>query len=147
MCIRDRYQRRVRGPGFASPSRLQMSLPAISHRSRVMRVYKSLLVTQRNWAIDRDVFNTEALKTQALFRSRASETNPTIIAAYVEEAERKLAHFRHPDPYIPVSYTHLRAHETPEHLVCRLLLEKKKKKVRDYESQTKKKIKIQKKKT
>ena len=26
--------------------------------------------------------------------------------------------------YTPVSYTHLRAHETPEHLVCRLLLEK-----------------------
>src|SRR5674536_392934 len=32
------------------------------------------------------------------------------------------------DPIIAVSYTHLRAHETPEHLVCRLLLEKKKKK-------------------
>eukprot|EP00658_Telonema_sp_P-2_P003590 TRINITY_DN11339_c0_g1_i3.p2 TRINITY_DN11339_c0_g1~~TRINITY_DN11339_c0_g1_i3.p2 ORF type:complete len:176 (-),score=52.40 TRINITY_DN11339_c0_g1_i3:50-577(-) len=30
--------------------------------------------------------------------------------------------------YKAVSYTHLRAHETPEHLVCRLLLEKKKKK-------------------
>src|SRR5674536_382416 len=29
-------------------------------------------------------------------------------------------------PPRPVSYTHLRAHETPEHLVCRLLLEKKK---------------------
>ena len=29
--------------------------------------------------------------------------------------------------HIAVSYTHLRAHETPEHLVCRLLLEKKKK--------------------
>ena len=28
-------------------------------------------------------------------------------------------------PTLPVSYTHLRAHETPEHLVCRLLLEKK----------------------
>src|SRR5678816_4195713 len=26
--------------------------------------------------------------------------------------------------FFPVSYTHLRAHETPEHLVCRLLLEK-----------------------
>src|SRR5678816_2160053 len=25
---------------------------------------------------------------------------------------------------VSVSYTHLRAHETPEHLVCRLLLEK-----------------------
>eukprot|EP00658_Telonema_sp_P-2_P012949 TRINITY_DN14924_c0_g1_i3.p1 TRINITY_DN14924_c0_g1~~TRINITY_DN14924_c0_g1_i3.p1 ORF type:complete len:415 (+),score=133.19 TRINITY_DN14924_c0_g1_i3:142-1386(+) len=32
------------------------------------------------------------------------------------------------DAYKAVSYTHLRAHETPEHLVCRLLLEKKKKK-------------------
>ena len=29
---------------------------------------------------------------------------------------------------IPVSYTHLRAHETGRNLVCRLLLEKKKKK-------------------
>src|SRR5678815_5441797 len=27
-------------------------------------------------------------------------------------------------PFTAVSYTHLRAHETPEHLVCRLLLEK-----------------------
>eukprot|EP00658_Telonema_sp_P-2_P047057 TRINITY_DN35556_c0_g1_i1.p1 TRINITY_DN35556_c0_g1~~TRINITY_DN35556_c0_g1_i1.p1 ORF type:complete len:104 (-),score=26.11 TRINITY_DN35556_c0_g1_i1:27-338(-) len=27
-------------------------------------------------------------------------------------------------PVGAVSYTHLRAHETPEHLVCRLLLEK-----------------------
>src|SRR5678816_3021910 len=26
------------------------------------------------------------------------------------------------DRMLPVSYTHLRAHETPEHLVCRLLL-------------------------
>src|SRR5665213_4003511 len=30
-------------------------------------------------------------------------------------------------PDIPVSYTHLRAHETGRNLVCRLLLEKKKK--------------------
>ncbi len=30
-------------------------------------------------------------------------------------------------PGSPVSYTHLRAHETDSYLVCRLLLEKKKK--------------------
>ena len=30
--------------------------------------------------------------------------------------------------FMPVSYTHLRAHETDSYLVCRLLLEKKKKK-------------------
>ena len=34
-----------------------------------------------------------------------------------------------PDAEVAVSYTHLRAHETPEHLVCRLLLEKKKKNI------------------
>src|SRR5665647_2073166 len=31
------------------------------------------------------------------------------------------------DFIVPVSYTHLRAHETDSYLVCRLLLEKKKK--------------------
>src|SRR5665647_3820362 len=33
----------------------------------------------------------------------------------------------HPHSFRPVSYTHLRAHETDSYLVCRLLLEKKKK--------------------
>eukprot|EP00658_Telonema_sp_P-2_P042843 TRINITY_DN30815_c0_g1_i3.p1 TRINITY_DN30815_c0_g1~~TRINITY_DN30815_c0_g1_i3.p1 ORF type:complete len:242 (+),score=41.91 TRINITY_DN30815_c0_g1_i3:110-835(+) len=36
-----------------------------------------------------------------------------------------------------VSYTHLRAHETPEHLVCRLLLEKKKQKHKQETTQSK----------
>ena len=41
-----------------------------------------------------------------------------------------------------VSYTHLRAHETPEHLVCRLLLEKKKNTLNNKnEKRTKKKQK------
>src|SRR5674536_369551 len=41
----------------------------------------------------------------------------------------------------PVSYTHLRAHETPEHLVCRLLLEKKKKKNQNTQKKQKRKNK------
>ena len=43
--------------------------------------------------------------------------------------DRRLPHARHPEPGDggkPVSYTHLRAHETVLDLVCRLLLEKKK---------------------
>ena len=35
--------------------------------------------------------------------------------------------FHMADTLAPVSYTHLRAHETDSYLVCRLLLEKKKK--------------------
>eukprot|EP00658_Telonema_sp_P-2_P025450 TRINITY_DN20250_c0_g1_i1.p1 TRINITY_DN20250_c0_g1~~TRINITY_DN20250_c0_g1_i1.p1 ORF type:complete len:387 (+),score=63.92 TRINITY_DN20250_c0_g1_i1:166-1326(+) len=46
-----------------------------------------------------------------------TETLPTWSPSYVPS--------RHPALF-SVSYTHLRAHETPEHLVCRLLLEKKK---------------------
>src|SRR5678815_6051356 len=42
--------------------------------------------------------------------------------------ERMVTKIGRPVDLAPVSYTHLRAHETPEHLVCRLLLEKKKKK-------------------
>ena len=38
----------------------------------------------------------------------------------------KLNSKKTPIDVIPVSYTHLRAHETSLHLVCRLLLEKKK---------------------
>eukprot|EP00825_Cyclidium_porcatum_P004956 TRINITY_DN12366_c0_g1_i2.p5 TRINITY_DN12366_c0_g1~~TRINITY_DN12366_c0_g1_i2.p5 ORF type:complete len:166 (+),score=22.51 TRINITY_DN12366_c0_g1_i2:1601-2098(+) len=39
-------------------------------------------------------------------------------------------------PCTPVSYTHLRAHETRHDLVCRLLLEKKKKKTEHNKSDT-----------
>ena len=41
----------------------------------------------------------------------------------------------------PVSYTHLRAHETDSYLVCRLLLEKKKKKKNKKKTNKKKKTK------
>src|SRR5678815_5003884 len=38
-------------------------------------------------------------------------------------SERSFNAFVMDGRHISVSYTHLRAHETPEHLVCRLLLE------------------------
>ena len=43
----------------------------------------------------------------------------------VDYREKFSAAGRFPGGYVTVSYTHIRAHETPEHLVCRLLLEKK----------------------
>src|SRR5674536_399712 len=45
----------------------------------------------------------------------------------LDAGDRRVGHDWPFFSYEPVSYTHLRAHETPEHLVCRLLLEKKKK--------------------
>ena len=49
----------------------------------------------------------------------AAERRAPLVPRHVAELIRKHG--------LAVSYTHLRAHETPEHLVCRLLLEKKKK--------------------
>ena len=45
----------------------------------------------------------------------------------VDEVVPKMVWFTSAATHDPVSYTPLRAHETPEHLVCRLLLEKNKK--------------------
>src|SRR5678815_5011351 len=42
-------------------------------------------------------------------------------AALIAAKDKEIA--RLSNAYAAVSYTHLRAHETPEHLVCRLLLE------------------------
>eukprot|EP00658_Telonema_sp_P-2_P067748 TRINITY_DN56685_c0_g1_i1.p1 TRINITY_DN56685_c0_g1~~TRINITY_DN56685_c0_g1_i1.p1 ORF type:complete len:108 (-),score=30.80 TRINITY_DN56685_c0_g1_i1:56-379(-) len=53
------------------------------------------------------------------------QPDPALLTQLLTEFPRELllrVHLR----AMAVSYTHLRAHETPEHLVCRLLLEKKK---------------------
>ncbi len=54
--------------------------------------------------------------------SGLANTNDNLLAPIAKGVLKKL------DNNTPVAYTNLRAHETPEHLVCRLLLEKKKKK-------------------
>src|SRR5450756_2094786 len=80
---------------------------------------------------------TKVLQEQGLnttFRSFDSIDNApeerqrgiTINTAHVEY-ETPNRHYAHVDCPGPVSYTHLRAHETRHDLVCRLLLEKKKK--------------------
>ena len=70
---------------------------------------------------------------EVLEASEAVKKSDFVIILVPDEKQAKL-YKESVEPYltegkslISVSYTHLRAHETPEHLVCRLLLEKKKK--------------------
>ena len=58
-----------------------------------------------------------------------------VVQCFTEEYHARInnfdviyAHSLFSNGYVAVSYTHLRAHETGRNLVCRLLLEKKKKK-------------------
>ena len=96
-----------------------------AHGTPVCRDYddsKVLSADQRDQlykAIGEDddiVFSTCSLSAQHISRSMLA-THRTSLNELAAQATIAL---------IPVSYTHLRAHETSLHLVCRLLLEKKK---------------------
>ena len=59
---------------------------------------------------------------------------PSVMAQLTEQQEKSAILN---SELTPVSYTHLRAHETKANLVCRLLLEKKKKKKKKKKSEEK----------
>ena len=85
---------------------------------------------------ERKVVNMEALNTYKTEKTLAEQMNERLAEMKMTKAEAALK--MNYSRAAPVSYTHLRAHETRHDLVCRLLLEKKKKK------QTKKKKTIKK---
>ena len=74
--------------------------------------------TQRRSSAASDVY-----KRQVGYRSHCHMGSDTTRPPGIPPGQRQSMGTRRPPS---VSYTHLRAHETPEHLVCRLLLEKKK---------------------
>src|SRR5678815_2813126 len=88
-------------------------------------------IAKRNFRIVVDAINsTGAIFVPALLEALGVED----VVVLNKEVNGRFAHNPEPLPENlsslsneAVSYTHLRAHETPEHLVCRLLLEKKKK--------------------
>merc|ERR1712070_419078 len=68
----------------------------------VCRLYRASLQTLGSWAIDRNVFITEALKIQAEFRENSglSADSPTT-RRLLQEGHEKLFSYTHPDKYIP----------------------------------------------
>eukprot|EP00658_Telonema_sp_P-2_P043785 TRINITY_DN31682_c0_g1_i1.p2 TRINITY_DN31682_c0_g1~~TRINITY_DN31682_c0_g1_i1.p2 ORF type:complete len:105 (-),score=37.87 TRINITY_DN31682_c0_g1_i1:69-383(-) len=104
MCIRDSPQHQVAAEEH-SPSTLSASQ------------VKQLARIRNKWS-QMDLDQSGALDGDELLHL-ADWAMHTMVA----EGEKPIGEA---DRIATVSYTHLRAHETPEHLVCRLLLEKKK---------------------
>ena len=64
-----------------------------------------------------------AYYNEAVYNSTAIfDGNPSPVQRTNIEGSGKSASLKHVTKHTPVSYTHLRAHETDSYLVCRLLL-------------------------
>src|SRR5678815_4064129 len=100
MCIRDRF-------GSAAPEAARARI-----EGRAGAIVRLALPSGRHAIVPRlDGLTVERLGTEALISA-----SPLPACARSPRGRRAAAPFG----AWPVSYTHLRAHETPEHLVCRL---------------------------
>src|SRR5678815_264677 len=106
---------------------LNAHIAGLIHRRRQLDNQIKRLRSQRSRLVNGTVVGSNRSGTQDAKAVPTVELKPYVDAALREFTTTQLARRANVAPRtIPVSYTHLRAHETPEHLVCRLLLEKKK---------------------
>eukprot|EP00831_Metopus_contortus_P029944 TRINITY_DN24603_c0_g1_i1.p1 TRINITY_DN24603_c0_g1~~TRINITY_DN24603_c0_g1_i1.p1 ORF type:complete len:136 (+),score=27.48 TRINITY_DN24603_c0_g1_i1:160-567(+) len=126
MCIRDRYQRRVHGIVVKGTLIMNQSTDYLN-REHYKNNFKKIDSSDSLTRLERNIYFVFANSLNSIHKT-LSETGPLIsnICESVREKQNKNLIIIHVVTYIPVSYTHLRAHETSLHLVCRLLLEKKK---------------------
>src|SRR5665647_3734932 len=116
-----------------SPTELKLSYAPVVQRVQpaVVNVYAAKVVQNRNPLLDdpifRRFFGVPGQQPEQMQRSLGSGVmvDPSGLVVtnnhVIEGADQVKVS--------PVSYTHLRAHETDSYLVCRLLLEKKKKNI------------------
>src|SRR5680860_1700773 len=88
--------------------------------------------TQSRSSAASDVYKRQVSPDCAAHTNTATPTLPSHAAQAHHCPETGRESVPPPQGSIPVSYTHLRAHETDSYLVCRLLLEKKKKKKKEH---------------
>ncbi|KAF9363173.1 hypothetical protein BGX34_004736 [Mortierella sp. NVP85] len=77
-----------------------MSEAQLAHRRLVQSLYRRSLKTAQDWYIDTNLFRRKAVELRMQFEAGRSLTHPRQIAQAVQDAERQLIEFRHPDPYI-----------------------------------------------
>lgn len=76
-----------------------MSSIAVAHRLHVQSLYKRSLKLSLDWYIQRDLWRQKALAIRAQFEHNKHVTNPKDIQVLVQNAEKELQEWAHPDPY------------------------------------------------
>src|SRR5680860_1193694 len=105
--------------GLTSPKTSSVGVTALWVRSDAMQVLTlgDLANSVFLMILSSSIWNSLRKATSGPHSRRLNLTKSTIWLP------RALSVFRSNSPSTPVSYTHLRAHETDSYLVCRLLLE------------------------
>src|SRR5678815_2529146 len=117
----------------AQPAVVKPQEPAVSAGKTITAGVRVIVIDPGHGGIDVGVSTTGALekdialavarKLRTILQSRLGATvllTRDSDVALTSEARAAVANNNRADLFIsPVSYTHLRAHETPEHLVCR----------------------------
>ena len=117
---------------FMKPDRIVIGVESEFAKGVMSRLYRPFTLNNHP-VLFMDVPSAEMTKyaANAMLATRISFMNDIanlcdLLGANVNMVRRGIgSDSRIGSKFLSVSYTHLRAHETPEHLVCRLLLEKK----------------------
>src|SRR5678815_66680 len=89
----------------------------IDHLRKVKRVYLKEEFKEETKVQDRQANNVRAILQEALARLSETQRSLVMLKDYEGYSYEEIGQIMNLNPS-PVSYTHLRAHETPEHLVC-----------------------------
>lgn len=80
---------------------------AVAHRLHVQSLYKRSLKLSLDWYIQRDLWRQKALAIRAQFEQNKHVTNPKEIQVLVQNTERELQEWAHPDPYKCICFINL----------------------------------------
>src|SRR5678816_2377240 len=131
--FRGRFRRFAR-PGFAARPRevvdslVATALKYLNERSISMITFDTHPDRYKHWKLTFDgaiaTLSMDVREDAGLSPDYKLKLNSYDLGVDIELADAiQRLRFEHPEVRtVAVSYTHLRAHETPEHLVCRLLL-------------------------
>jgi len=68
--------------------------------TKVSMLYRRSLKTALSWLIDRSLYNRQADKIRASFEANRDISDPVKVAHLIENTEKLLLKYEHPDPYI-----------------------------------------------
>ncbi|KAK9761038.1 hypothetical protein K7432_014373 [Basidiobolus ranarum] len=70
-----------------------------AHTARVAHLYKRALKLSLDWTIRRDLWRPQAMFIRERFEANRNVTNPKLVASLLDQTEKELEEFWHPDPY------------------------------------------------